>query len=145
MFRAAYRSSSGAPNSIWSLGFIYPCSDRTLSRLGGNSSQRDLICMPEVPGSLLDRNADYPDEFQHGSVLIFQKPIQKLKTLGHVTCWGSVSIRRQHTKFGCRGDQATWICARLFKDIIIWQNTCCSPREKASILSSDRRWTLPSA
>jgi len=28
MFRAAYCSSSGAPNSIYSLWFIYPCSDR---------------------------------------------------------------------------------------------------------------------
>jgi len=37
MFRAAYRSSSGAPNCICSLQFIYPCCVRTLSRLGGNS------------------------------------------------------------------------------------------------------------
>ena len=37
MFRAAYRSSSGAPNCICSLWFIYPCGDRPLSRLGGNS------------------------------------------------------------------------------------------------------------
>jgi len=36
MFRAAYCSASGAPNSIRSLWFIYPCSDRPLSRLGGN-------------------------------------------------------------------------------------------------------------
>jgi len=31
MFRTAYRSSSGAPNSICSLCFIYPCGDRPLS------------------------------------------------------------------------------------------------------------------
>ena len=37
MFRAAYRSSSGAPNCIYSLWFIYPCGDRPLSSLGGNS------------------------------------------------------------------------------------------------------------
>ena len=36
MFRAAYRSSSRAPNCICSLWFIYPCGDRPLSRLGGN-------------------------------------------------------------------------------------------------------------
>ena len=36
MFRAAYRSSSGAPNCICSLWFIYTCGDRLLSRLGGN-------------------------------------------------------------------------------------------------------------
>ena len=34
MFRAAYRSSSGAPNCICNLWFIYPCGDRPLSRLG---------------------------------------------------------------------------------------------------------------
>jgi len=38
MLRAAYRSSSGAPNSICSLWFMYPCGDRSLSRLGGNST-----------------------------------------------------------------------------------------------------------
>jgi hypothetical protein len=31
MFRAAYRLSSGAPNRICSLWFIYPCVDRSLS------------------------------------------------------------------------------------------------------------------
>ena len=36
MFRAAYRSASGAPNCICSLWFIYACGDRPLSRLGGN-------------------------------------------------------------------------------------------------------------
>jgi len=36
MFRAAYRSSSGAPNCICSIWFIYPCGDRPLFRLGGN-------------------------------------------------------------------------------------------------------------
>ena len=35
MFRAAHRSSSGALNCIFSLWFIYPCGDRTLSRLSG--------------------------------------------------------------------------------------------------------------
>ena len=35
MFRAAYRSSSGAPNYICSLWFIYPFGDQPLSRLGG--------------------------------------------------------------------------------------------------------------
>jgi len=35
MFRAAYRSSSGAPNCICSLWFIYTCGDRPFSRLGG--------------------------------------------------------------------------------------------------------------
>jgi len=33
MFRAAYRSSSGAPNCICSLWFIYTCGDRPFSRL----------------------------------------------------------------------------------------------------------------
>jgi len=36
MFRAAHRSSSGAPNCICILWFIYACDDRPLSRLGGN-------------------------------------------------------------------------------------------------------------
>jgi len=36
MFRAAYRSLSGAPNCICSLWFIHTCGDRSLSRLGGN-------------------------------------------------------------------------------------------------------------
>ena len=35
MFRAAYRSSSGALNSICSLWFIYTCGDQPLSRLSG--------------------------------------------------------------------------------------------------------------
>jgi len=45
MFRAAYRSSSGAPNYICSLWFIYPCGDRPLSRLGGN-----CFAFPTQPG-----------------------------------------------------------------------------------------------
>jgi hypothetical protein len=36
MIWAAYRSSSGAPNCICSLWFIYLFGDRPLSRLGGN-------------------------------------------------------------------------------------------------------------
>jgi len=36
MFRAAYCSSSGAPNCICSLWFTYPCGDWPLSRLGRN-------------------------------------------------------------------------------------------------------------
>jgi len=32
MFRAAHRSSSGALNCICSLGFIYTCGDRPLSK-----------------------------------------------------------------------------------------------------------------
>ena len=39
MFRAAYRSSSGALNCICSLWFIYPCGDRLLSRLSGKLMQ----------------------------------------------------------------------------------------------------------
>jgi len=35
MFRAAYHSSSGAPNCICSLWFTYTCGDRRLSRLSG--------------------------------------------------------------------------------------------------------------
>jgi len=35
MFRAAPGSSSGAPNCICSLWFVYTCGDRPLSRLGG--------------------------------------------------------------------------------------------------------------
>jgi len=35
VFWAAYRSSSGAPNCICSLWFIYECGDRPLSRVGG--------------------------------------------------------------------------------------------------------------
>jgi hypothetical protein len=46
MFRAAYRSSSGAPNCICSLWFIYTCGDRPLSRLGGNR-------VPTQPGQQL--------------------------------------------------------------------------------------------
>ena len=56
MFRAAYRSSSGAPNCIYSLWFIYPCGDRPLSSLGGNPvptqpGQRPVttwVCKPEA-------------------------------------------------------------------------------------------------
>jgi len=40
MFRAAYRSSSGAPNCIWSLWFLYLCGDRQLSN--NCSSHSDL-------------------------------------------------------------------------------------------------------
>jgi hypothetical protein len=36
MFRAAYRSSSEAPNCICSLWYIYQCGDRSLCRLCGN-------------------------------------------------------------------------------------------------------------
>ena len=37
MFWAAYHSSSGAPNYICNLWFIYPCGDRPLSRLDESS------------------------------------------------------------------------------------------------------------
>jgi hypothetical protein len=37
MFQAAHFSSSGDTNCIYSLWFAYPCGDRPLSRLGGNS------------------------------------------------------------------------------------------------------------
>jgi len=36
MFRAAHRPSSGAPNCICSLWYIYTCGDRPLSRLGSH-------------------------------------------------------------------------------------------------------------
>jgi len=36
MLREEYRSSSGAPNCICSLWFIYTCGDWSLSSLGGN-------------------------------------------------------------------------------------------------------------
>jgi len=55
MFRAAYCSSSGAPNCICSLWFIYPCGDQPLSRLGGNCSCRgckyslELLMMSGMP------------------------------------------------------------------------------------------------
>jgi hypothetical protein len=42
MFRAAHRSSSEDPNCICSLWFIYPCGDRPMSRLGGNSHHQEL-------------------------------------------------------------------------------------------------------
>jgi len=38
IFRAAFHSSSGAPNCICSLWYIYSYGDRPLSRLGGNST-----------------------------------------------------------------------------------------------------------
>jgi hypothetical protein len=38
-----------------------------------NSRHRDLICMREVPGSLLCRNTDYPEGFKCRGVQIFQK------------------------------------------------------------------------
>jgi hypothetical protein len=46
MFRAAYRSLSGAANRICSLWFIFPCGDRPLSRLGANGI-RYLIQIPD--------------------------------------------------------------------------------------------------
>ena len=43
MFQAAYSSSSGAPNCICSLWFIYPCGDRPLSRLGIPTQPRQRL------------------------------------------------------------------------------------------------------
>ena len=43
MFRAAYRSSSGAPNYICSLWLIYPCGDRSLSSLDNYRSPHGYI------------------------------------------------------------------------------------------------------
>jgi hypothetical protein len=48
MFRAAYRSSSGALNCICSLWFIYPCGDRPLSRLSGKWMSLELLMMNGV-------------------------------------------------------------------------------------------------
>ena len=50
MFRAAHRSSSGAPNCICSLWFIYTYGNRPLSRLGG--SDRSLSGAPNCICSL---------------------------------------------------------------------------------------------
>ena len=47
MPRTAHRPSSGAPNCICSLWFIYPCGDRPLSRLGEN---RHNWPVPTRPG-----------------------------------------------------------------------------------------------
>jgi hypothetical protein len=51
MFRATYRSSSGALNCICSLWFIYPCGDRLLSRLGGRGCtySLDLLMISGIP------------------------------------------------------------------------------------------------
>jgi len=53
MFRAAYLSSSGAPNCICSLWFIYPCGDQPLSRLGWNCRgckySLELLIMSSMP------------------------------------------------------------------------------------------------
>jgi hypothetical protein len=46
MFRAAYRSQSGALNCICSLWLIYICGERPLSRLSGNLQ---LLMMSGVP------------------------------------------------------------------------------------------------
>jgi hypothetical protein len=46
MFPAAYRSSSGAPNCICSLWFIYSCGDRPVSMLSGK-------LVPTKPGQRL--------------------------------------------------------------------------------------------
>ena len=43
MFRATYRPSSGAPNCICNLWFIYPCGDRPLSRLDNGRSPHVYI------------------------------------------------------------------------------------------------------
>jgi hypothetical protein len=47
MFRATYRSSSGALNFICSLWFIYPFGERPLSRLSGNQTCNS-ICYYKV-------------------------------------------------------------------------------------------------
>ena len=43
MFRAAYRLSSGAPNCIYSLWFIYSCGDRPLPSLDNGRSPHGYI------------------------------------------------------------------------------------------------------
>jgi hypothetical protein len=43
IFRAAYRSSSGAPNCICSLWFIYTCGDRPLSRMDNSPSPHAYV------------------------------------------------------------------------------------------------------
>ena len=61
MFRAAYRSSSGAQNCICNLWFTYTCGDRPLSRLSGKFFrtqpwQRPVttcVCKPEAANTVL--------------------------------------------------------------------------------------------
>jgi len=43
MFRAAHRLSSGAPNCICNLWFIYPCGDRSFSSLDNGRSPHGYI------------------------------------------------------------------------------------------------------
>jgi len=45
MFRAAYRSSSGAVNCICSLWFIYTCDDRPMSSRSGGKTAGHHMCM----------------------------------------------------------------------------------------------------
>jgi hypothetical protein len=58
MFLAAYRLSSGAPNCICSLWFLYPCGDRPLSKLGGNctvwSSRWWAVCSSKLVEPLIN-------------------------------------------------------------------------------------------
>ena len=42
MFRAAYRSSPGAPNCICSLWFIYPCGEQLLYRVDGTTADHHM-------------------------------------------------------------------------------------------------------
>jgi len=43
MYRAAYLSSSGAPNCICSPWFVHPCDDRPLSSLDNGQSPHGYI------------------------------------------------------------------------------------------------------
>jgi len=49
MFQATYRSSSGAPNCICSLWFIYTCGDRPFSSLDNG---RSCLCFCAVCGRM---------------------------------------------------------------------------------------------
>jgi len=52
MFRAAYRSSSGAPNSICSLWFLYPCGDWQVPTQPGQRSVTTCLYKPEAANTV---------------------------------------------------------------------------------------------
>jgi hypothetical protein len=87
VFRAAYRSSSGASNCICSFWFIYPCGDRSLSRLGGKYSL-ELLMMSGMP-----LETCWPFNKFWNNKFYYKVASCRLFLLIHTTMHGSMNIK----------------------------------------------------
>jgi len=128
MFRAAYPSSSGAPNCICSLWFIYPCSDRPYSRLSLDNGRSPHV----YTNQRLQIQFRAPDDEQYAPSINFGiiNFITRLHLFGYfcecteVFCLLKAAITlscsvNSYTTFGVEHEEQRRWCLKSFPEIEI--------------------------